>query len=155
MTRYAVGQVLFVVLKKENRVMPVQIVEEITKKTLDGEVITHMVRVGANAETIAITDVNGEIFDTAEKLRKTLIERATVSLNKIVDGAVQKSKEWYPTGFASDATDQLASVRKPRTMKKQQAIEQEEPTAPVGDESFVELADGTRARIRMSKDLGS
>ena len=150
MTQYKIGQVLFVVLKKENRVVPFQIVEELVKRTLEGEVVTYMARLGSSAEHIAITDVDGDIYESADKLRKTLIEKATASLNKIVDNAVQKSREWYPAGFANDPADQLASVRKPRSQKKasEQAVIQPVMTE-TDDDAFVELPDGTKARVRL------
>lgn len=150
MTQYKIGQVLFVVLKKENRVVPFQVVEELVKRTLEGEVVTYMARLGTSMEHISVSDIDGEIYESAEKLRKMLVEKATSSVNKIIDVAVQKSREWYPTGFANDQSE-LATVRKPRSSKKQ-ALEQ--PTIdPGGDESFVELADGTRARVRLPKEI--
>lgn len=149
--KYSVGQVVFVVLKKENRVMAIQVVEEITKKTIEGEEIAYAVKIGTNAETIALSDVDGEVFESADKLRKTLIERATMSLNRIVDGAVEKSKEWYPSGFvAKDDGGELASVRKQcGTTKKAQPVEAVSDTPlEAADGDLVELGDGTKARIR-------
>ena len=150
MTQYKIGQVLFVVLKKENRVVPFQIVEELVKRTLEGEIVTYMARLGSSSEHIAIVDIDGDIYESADKLRKVLVDRATTSLNKIIDNAIQKSREWYPTGFASDTSDQLASVRKPRSQKKVSEQPVIQPTmTDADDESFVELSDGTKARVRL------
>lgn len=154
MTQYKIGQVLFVVLKKENRIVPLQIIEELVKRTLEGEIVTYMARLGVTPEPIAINDVDGEIYTSAEKLRSVLVERATSSLNKIIDHAVQKSREWYPGGFVSDpVTDQLTAVRKTRSTKVKISSASEHVTDVVpqsshDEESFIELPDGTKARIR-------
>lgn len=151
MTQYKIGQVLFVVLKKENRVVAFQVVEELVKRTLEGEVVTYMARLGTSNENIPVSDIDGEIYESAEKLRKTLVEKATSSVNRIVDAAVQRSREWYPTGFANEQGE-LAAVRKTRSPKKQQE-QNPQVTDQGSDESFVELADGTRARVRLPKEI--
>jgi len=112
-TSYRVGQVLYVVLSKEARIYPMQVVEEVTKKTLEGSVTTYMVRGGPNTEeTLAIEQIEGEIFDSAGKVQKALIERATAGITSRVEAAVSKSQEWYPTGFEQAADDELASLKK-------------------------------------------
>ncbi len=115
MSTYRVGQVLYVVLRKEARIYPMQVVEEVTKKTLEGTVTTYMVRGGPNAEaSIPIAEVDGEIFDSAAKVQKTLLERATNGINERVQTAVGKAQEWYPTGFEESSDDELAAIRKPQ-----------------------------------------
>lgn len=92
---YVVGQVLFVVLTNKNQVYPMQVVEVITKKTLKGEVVSYLLQAGSDGSTIMLDKIDGEIFDSAEKSRKTLIQRATQQINRLVDAAVKKSTEWY------------------------------------------------------------
>ena len=41
---YSVGQILFVVLNKKGQVYPMQVIEEIRKKTLKGEVTTYVLQ---------------------------------------------------------------------------------------------------------------
>lgn len=110
---FAVGQVLYVILRKEPNVYPMQVVEEITKKTLDGELTTYMVRFGADPnKVLAIGDVDGEIFDSSERALKTLIERVSKSITIRVEQAVSKAKEWYPSGFESASDDPLSIIKK-------------------------------------------
>ncbi len=109
---YAVGQVFYVVLNKQAAVYPMQVVEEITKKTLEGAVTTYMVR-GQDAEKqMIITDIDGEIFDSADAARKALIDRVSQSITERVDTAVSQAKEWYPTGFESASGDPMAMIKK-------------------------------------------
>jgi hypothetical protein len=74
MMRYEVGQVLFVILSKKSQVYPMMVVEEITKKTLQGENVNYVLRGGADpTSTVLLNQVDGEIFESAEEAKKTLI----------------------------------------------------------------------------------
>lgn len=119
---YKVGQVLYVVLRKEPNVYPMQVVEEITKKTLDGEATSYMLRAGADvSKVVSITDIDGEIFDSADNARKTLIERVSQSIAHRVEQAVNKAKEWYPSGFEHVSDDPMSLIKKTVTSHDQMA----------------------------------
>lgn len=93
---YKIGQVLYVVLTKKSQVYPMQVVEVITKKTLEGEAVSYILQAGSEKSSrIELSTVDGEIFETAERARKTLVERATSQINKLVETATRKSAEWY------------------------------------------------------------
>ena len=40
MMKYEVGQVLYVIMRKEKSVVPVRVVEQVSRKTLDGETVS-------------------------------------------------------------------------------------------------------------------
>lgn len=167
MGAYKVGQILFVVLRKEATVYPLQIVEEITKKTLEGEVVTYMVRAGSasgpSENVLSITEIDGELFDNAERARRTLTERASSSIAQRVEHAVTKAKEWYPSGFESSSDDPLQSIKKqavaakapPQTKPVKKALSNvaAELAAELQHDSealestTVELADGTKMKV--------
>lgn len=169
--KYSVGQVLYVVLKKETRIYPMQVIEEITKKTLDGELTSYMVRGGTDPKAqLLITDVDGEIFDSAEKARTTLVERATASISRLVDVAVQKAAEWYPNSFEAPSDDPLTLLKKtpgppgpPPVPTKQQRHRRHDPVAELqeelkreaegaSDESLMTtLPDGTKVKVKSVK----
>lgn len=93
---YNIGQVLFVVLNKKSQVYPMQIVEIIHKKTLRGDDTKYLLQGGSDKNAkIILDEIDGEIFDSAEKARTTLITRATQQVNNIVNLAIKKSNEWY------------------------------------------------------------
>jgi hypothetical protein len=175
-TTYRVGQVLYVVLHKETKIYPLQVVEEVIKKTLEGTATTYMVRGGPNVEqSIPIAEVDGEIFDSAVKLQKVLLERATNGINAVVQNAVTKAHEWYPTGFEESSDDELASIRKPaqpgqmppvqqpkQGRKKQQqgapSPEMQALTQELAAETAnleVKLDDGTVAKVKLPPGMAS
>ena len=95
---YSIGQVIFGVLKKKNQVYPMRVIEIITKKTLQGEVVSYLLQAGSDpSSTIMFDQLDGEVFNSADLARKTLVIRATSQINKLVDVAVEKSAEWYGT----------------------------------------------------------
>lgn len=169
MKKYTVGQILYVVLKKEMRVYPMQVVEEINKKTLEGEETSYMVRGGSDPKAqLLLSEVDGEIFDSAEKAKVVLVDRATASITKLVDVAVQKSKEWYPSAFEVASTDDEpalsllkkspgAAVTKSKSsvvadLQEELLREAQQDSVPLADEFT--LPDGTVAKVRSIKGLG-
>ena len=129
--RYEVGQVLFVILSKKSQVYPMMVVEEITKKTLQGEDVNYVLQGGADpTSTVLLNQVDGEIFESAEEAKNTLISRATSQIERLVSNAVAKSKEWYSKSAI------------------QETVVHELPEASAA--STVVLPDGTIARVKMS-----
>lgn len=93
---YSIGHIVFAVLSKKNQIYPMQIVEIVTKKTLMGEEINYILQAGPDkTKKISIDHIDGEIFESSEKARQVLIERATQQINRLVDAAISKTSEWY------------------------------------------------------------
>ena len=138
---YKIGQVLYVVLTKKSQVYPMQVVEVITKKTLEGEVISYILQAGSDRSSrVDLSTVDGEIFETAEKARKTLVERATVQINKLVEAATRKSVEWY-----GDVTDnEVQTIRDLPELSVSQ-LSKETPE----DVKTVTMPDGSLVKVKL------
>jgi hypothetical protein len=156
---YKVGQILYVVLHKEATVYPMMCVKEVTERTLDGEVTTYMVRGKEADKVMALSDVDGEVYDSTDKVRSVLIERLSSAVNKKVDAAKAKATEWYASGFEEASDDPLALIKKPASnpesvpVKRRRRVSNEtaELASEIAAESsgeIIELPDGTKARIR-------
>lgn len=143
--KYSIGQVLFAVLNKKNQVYPMQVVEIITKKTLQGEEVQYLLQGGSDRSTTVLLDqVDGELFDSAEVARKTLTSRATKQINKLIDLAIAKSKEWYPSADAHEPQmlHDLPDFKHVADAAVSESIAIEQPVT-------VTLSDGTVAKIKM------
>lgn len=167
MQLYSLGQIIFVVLRKEATVYPMQVVEILAKSTLDGDTTTYMVRGQDPAKPLAISEIDGEVFDSAERAKKVLIERVSQSISQRVDQAMEKAKEWYPSGFESAKDDPMSLIKKqvtvgeqpvpqphPRPRKQPPRAELAELAAELqaeGEQAVMELPDGTKAKIRSVK----
>lgn len=147
---YVVGQVLYFILAKKNQVYPMQVVEIITKQTLTGEEISYVLQAGPEKETKVMFDqVDGEVFDSPEVLRQTLVHRATIQVNKLIDNSIAKSTSWYSLAKEKSRIPQTIQnlpefVTKTETqhaiLGKQQMEE---------DESTVTMPDGSVVRVRL------
>lgn len=121
-----------------------QVIEIITKKTLRGEEIQYLLQGGQDrTSTILLNQVDGEIFDSSEKARKTLVDRAVKQVNKLIDIAVAKSKEWYPSFDSSDEPKEIDNLPDfiPDHMGNEK-INQEDATTVI-------MPDGTVAKIKL------
>lgn len=130
---YKIGQVLYVLLNRETKICPVQVVEEITKRTLTGETTTYIVKFGKKGETVSLSDLDGQVFDSVEVLRTTLYERITRSVENIITNTVKKSQEWY-------RVDDVVQIH--HEVESSEAQQTEE-------DAMITLPDGTVAKIRM------
>ena len=168
MHSYKIGQILFVVLRKEAKVYPMQVVEVINKRTLEGEQTTYMVRAGPKTEDVlSIADIDGEIFDSAAKAKSTLIERAVDVVTQRIENAITKAKEWYPQGFEEANDDPMTAVRKqnitsiskPKTLPKKQIsselaqlqAEMQAESEDIEGATYVTLPDGSKAKVNSVK----
>ena len=159
---YQVGQILFVVPREKTAVVPVQVVEEITKKSLQGERVSHIVRYGQDPKkTVDINEIDGEIYDSSDHVKRVLIERSTMALNRLVNNAVEKAGAWYAGAFESPSagtSDELASVltgvpdSKPRDERGRFVPQQQSPVQE-GEGATVTLEDGTVARVKLPPEL--
>lgn len=134
---YKVGQILYVVPTKQTAVYPMQVIEEITRKTLDGTETDYLLKAGlSDQKTISHKEIQGEIFDTVEKAKITLTERATRSIARLVDSAHKKAREWYPTAFPD-----------------KQNFQQVEDAEQDDSQALITLEDGTVARLKIPNIL--
>jgi hypothetical protein len=143
---YSIGQVLFVVLNKKSQIYPMQVIEIITKKTLQGEEIQYLLQGGSDkTSTVLLNQVDGEIFDESEKARSILVQRATSQINRLVDAAVTKSKEWYGVSAIDSSPHSIQDLPdlNARTPEFSRKIQDDEGV--VG----ITLPDGTVAKVRL------
>lgn len=136
MSDYVVGQVLYAVFKKESKVIPIRVVEEITRKTLEGLRVDYTVQAGPSGESnisLELLAKECEVFDSPGQVIETLTDRAKTSITRLVASASQKSDAWY--GKQADDLGYSA-----------------ETTVDVAQEHVnVVLPDGTVARAKMPK----
>lgn len=142
---YRVGQVLYVVLQKQTTVYPMQVVEEITKKTLEGTVTDYVLQAGNQTDKILLKDIQGEVFETPEKTKKVLIERVSKQIERLVETATKKAHEWYPTGTVSHTETIKTPIPNLDQIDPQSSDEDDTPQ--------LELPNGTTVRVKLPEIL--
>lgn len=87
MSSYEVGTVLWIIHEDRPGLMAYRVVEEITKKTLEGEQIRYLIQAAMpKSKTVQLESVKGKILETSEEAKNVMIENAT----KAIDGMVNK-----------------------------------------------------------------
>jgi hypothetical protein len=138
---YNVGQILYVVLKKDSKVIPMQVYEEITRKTMDGLKIDYVVKVGSDENTtLKISEIEGDIFSSPEEAITILTEKAKSSITKLVSMAQDKAKIWYEM--------KPAKIERVAIDSEEEVIHFE-PKNNDNDRMKVKLSDGTIANIKL------
>ena len=140
--KYSVGQILYVVLDQQAVVYPMQVIEEITKRTLAGsgeiavEVDYLLLAGGKNAKHMHLSAVKGEIFESADSARISLVERATVSIGKHIEAALDKARIWYG---AENLTSSL--------------VETDFSMPEESDVAYIDLGDGMKGRVKINNSV--
>ena len=134
MKRYAVGQVLYVASSTSINVIPVQIVEELTKRTLAGEETTYVIRLGQDDKKMQLSEVEGDIYESCDQMKLALINRITSSISKLIVVAEQKAVKWYGVGSVESIPESIHENH------------------DESDDVQVVLPDGTRARL-VNRDI--
>ena len=134
MELYTVGQVLFLIAN--NKVVPIQVVEEIIRTTLEGTEKSYIVLFPDKDKTqVDIKNIKGKLFTTQIDVRDHMIKNATNAINEMINTANeitkiafnQRKKDVIKTDFISDSTEGKEEfVNKEATIKKIIEIPKEE-----------------------------
>ena len=128
-SQFAVGQVIYIISRKESRVYPVLVVEETVRKTLEGTQTTYTVQLPDKKATVVQLDsISDKGFAHPDELRDFLVTSATKSINTMVDDAVKIGRVLGPAGSALPDAPQAA--------------------ADEDGSILVDMPDGTKARLR-------
>jgi hypothetical protein len=93
---YNVGQILYMTNSKNLKIIPIQVVEEVTKVTLTGTEKTYIIQFPDSKKTkVDIATLNGEFNCDVDVLRLKMIENATCSIDKMINIAQELAVEEY------------------------------------------------------------
>jgi len=132
--KYKIGQVLYVLLNREMSICPVQVVEEITKRSINGENVSYIVKIGKNKETIPLSEIGGQPFESIEDLRNTLIDRITKTIDVIVSTTLEKANSLY---------------KNIETAPSKESNVNQEIAKDNDEDAILTLPDGTTAKVKM------
>ena len=85
MQNYEVGQIIYLLVKGEMKVIPVRVVEAVTRKRLSGSETTYMVQLPDKERTIIdLTELEAETYNELERVREAMMERVTASIDSTI-----------------------------------------------------------------------
>ena len=128
---FEIGKVLFLIGKKNNKIFPVQVAECVIRKTLKGESCEHTVIIpNRDQSKMKLEEMDVEIFTTPQEAHDYMNRNALAAIAGMIETAVDLATEAFGT----------------------QEEEPEQQIMPLTDsdspESFVDLGNGMRARVR-------
>ena len=132
---FQVGQVVFIVLKKKQQVLPIRVVEEIKKKTLKGEEISYTVEVpiGDKLKIIPLAELDCDIFTSTQGAKDFLLSNAS----KFIDSLMTRAEK-------------ISANRFGESIKFEEAL----PVNNSNNEKFkVELENGVVANVMIPGDM--
>jgi hypothetical protein len=117
-------------------ILPVRVVEEITKKTLSKDTVYSYVVQKPDGAIANLSDLDGEVFESAGKVRAQLTQRIMTSVAKIVSEAELKAIEV----FGNSAEQSSPTV--------DDVLPAYDPVIEGNEDQLVKLPDGTVARLK-------
>lgn len=94
---YKIGQVIYVLSKETNRILPMIVRDEIYHRSIDGESINYRLGIGpsGNQKVVDLTNVKGESFGTLEEVREYLLNQQTIIVDNVCAEAASRVTQWY------------------------------------------------------------
>ncbi len=130
--KYSIGQILYVLMNRDTKICPVQVIEEITKRSLNGETTNYIVRLGNKNEPISLSDLDGQVFDSIEVLRQTLYDKTIKIIDSVIENSEKRASEWYTA----------------HEINHEQEVHVTEKNHE-DDDAVIVLPDGTKAKIKI------
>ena len=141
MSQYEVGSVLWIIHTDRPGLMAYRVVEEITKKTLEGEQIQYLVQAAKpKSKTVKLESIQGSIFEDSEEAKQKMIENAT----KAIDGMVIKIQANVDRYF----NGKQESIVPTRHQIKSSSSEDLKPGY-----QWVQMEDGTKVQVKLPEVL--
>lgn len=145
---HRVGQVLFIILNKKQQVIPVQVTEQIVRRTLSGEETSYIVSIPAREglKPMTLEQIDGEVFTSIDQVKERMFENATEVINAITEkaGAVAKNRFDYNPAESETSTS-VDALTDDDVLVTPQGNERK---AGPG-EAMVDLGDGTVAKVKL------
>ena len=137
MSTYEVGSVLWIIHTDRPGLMAYRVVEEITKKTLEGERIQYLVKAATpTSKTVKLESIKGEVYNDSEEAKMKMIENAT----RAIDGMVVKIQNNVDKYF----NGKQESIKQDVKVKIQSSSSELKPGY-----QWVELEDGSKAQVKI------
>ena len=132
---YEVGQILFLTKPNKFSIVPAQIIEEITRRNLDGVQTIHNIKIPGVEKTLELNNFDGEIFKDISEVKIYLIEHAQKSIENLVSSCLETAKQTFNYSHL-DKNDTLP------------------PPELIDDAGVVEidLGDGQIGKVKMTDD---
>lgn len=133
---YKVGQVLYLCNEESMKIIPLQIIEEVVRTTINGTEKNYILLFPDNKKTkIDLNKIKGKVFESIEQIQSHMIQNATEAINRMAKTAeILKEK-------AFDVVEDKKNVPQKEIGVQVEAND---------DIIMVDLGNGTKAKMNTS-----
>lgn len=94
---YEVGQILYTIIENKQKIYPVKVIEQVIKKTLEGETIEYTVKIpGTKDRNISLTKFK-KVFINLDEVNDYLTNNAKSAISKMIDSAKEMQDSFFET----------------------------------------------------------
>ena len=149
MQQYRVGQILFLIADA-SKVVPIQVVEEVIRTTLDGKEKTYIVKFpDKKGTTVDIKKVKGELFQSKDEVKEYMIDNAKSAIEQMVSLAEEMSINIFNASSydetVQEETDQELVMLESDVGEKEEEVQQPEDDGIIR----VDLGNGKFGKINV------
>ena len=152
MQQYRVGQILFLIADA-SKVVPIQVVEEVIRTTLEGKEKTYIVKFpDKKATTADIKKVKGELFNSKDEVKEYMIENAKSAIEQMVSLAEEMSINIFNVSLYDIPVTQKEDPQDLITLEENVGVqEQEQEVQPDEGDGIirVDLGNGKFGKINV------
>tara|TARA_R110002060_G_C2057125_1_gene95101 strand:- start:150 stop:593 length:444 start_codon:yes stop_codon:yes gene_type:complete len=139
---YEVGQVLFLVLKNKQKIIPVRVMEQIVRRSIGSEKIQYLVKLPGRQETVSLESLSSEVYVNITDVKGKLYHTITSLIDTMAEKAVAMAVKEFE--FDPHADLDIA------------AVPAFDSTQPINGEKFqVEFPDGVVGNVTMPSSYDS
>lgn len=154
---YQVGDILYIISNKRRQIVPVQVCEQVTRRTLDGEHTSYKVKLPESGKEVELDSITGDQYSSLGAARKVLEDQFRAALDGLVEQAVTIASGFSPPPAppveleVETAPPEPEPKPEPKPKRKRRRKKTNPPVAeePTPERVQVELPDGTRANVIM------
>jgi arginyl-tRNA synthetase len=140
---YDVGHILFLLFERKRQVIPVQVTEQITRKTLEGEKMEYIVTLpNEKRATTELSSLGAQIFHTIEDAQEHMVTSAKLAIDSMVTKTTQIATEAFninikykntsgeivQSKYLNNQIDEISNSTRSKSKKGQLTISSEEST---------------------------
>ena len=111
---YNVGQVLYLIHNEKRTVIPVQVVEQILRRSLEGERTTYMVQLPSPRATASdpreLDSLPCEVYESLDDVKTILVKNARVVIDELISKASSLANTHFSNGELAETERPLGQV---------------------------------------------
>lgn len=149
--KYDVGQILFLI-SDTNKVVPIQVVEEVVRTTLDGKEKTYIIQFPDKKRSQSdIRKIKGRLFNSDIEVQEFMLDNTRKAIETMIEQAKEISFNVFNVSI-KESSDLLSFVSTPEVNEEKKEDNNEKVQQPADDGIIrVDLGNGKFGKIKANE----